>query len=416
MVANGDRVRTLTIHPVLMVASLVFVLVFGLGYLGATTYLFYRDDLIGAAFARQARMQHAYEDRIAALRAEIDRISSRQLLDQEAFESKLDRLLTQQDLLKGRHSQVATVIEQARQSGIRLIATAIPVSKPSTDGDVTGSVGGGIGGEFTEQAPAKAGMLPFPSEKPLEDKSAALSDPDKRLGQLESNLLTITRSQASALDAIAVAAEADSSTIASTIQGLGVRLAHKIEGKSDAAKDDAGQNTGGPFVPLIGGDFQTRIDRAERALERYTKLREVAVSLPIRRPVRNSSVTSHYGARLDPFLGRPAMHTGIDFKGTRRTPVRATAAGKVIRAGRFGGYGRCVEIDHGKGLVTRYAHLSKIFVTKGTYVPAGHVLGRVGSTGRSTGPHLHYETRVRGKAVDPVAYLDAGKELRTFLR
>jgi murein DD-endopeptidase MepM/ murein hydrolase activator NlpD len=110
---------------------------------------------------------------------------------------------------------------------------------------------------------------------------------------------------------------------------------------------------------------------------------------------------------MDPFLRSPAMHTGIDFRASYGDPVRATAAGTVVSAGWSGGYGKMVEIDHGNGLITRYGHLSAIDVEEGQSIRTGQTVGRVGSTGRSTGPHLHYETRVDGEAVDPQKFLRA---------
>jgi murein DD-endopeptidase MepM/ murein hydrolase activator NlpD len=115
--------------------------------------------------------------------------------------------------------------------------------------------------------------------------------------------------------------------------------------------------------------------------------------------------------RMDPFLGRPAVHTGIDLRGETGEPVRATATGHVTIAGREGGYGNMVEINHGNGLATRYGHLSQINVKIGQVVRIGEVVGRIGSTGRSTGPHLHYETRINGDAVDPQKFLRAGLRL-----
>jgi murein DD-endopeptidase MepM/ murein hydrolase activator NlpD len=105
------------------------------------------------------------------------------------------------------------------------------------------------------------------------------------------------------------------------------------------------------------------------------------------------------------------MHTGLDFRAAMGDPVRATANGKVVSAGWGGGYGRMVEIDHGNGLSTRYGHLSAINVSVGQSVKIGQVVGEVGSTGRSTGPHLHYETRIDGEAVDPQKFLRAGMRL-----
>jgi murein DD-endopeptidase MepM/ murein hydrolase activator NlpD len=131
--------------------------------------------------------------------------------------------------------------------------------------------------------------------------------------------------------------------------------------------------------------------------------------LPIRRPVSGEiDMSSTFGVRIDPFLGRPAFHTGIDFRGDIGEAVRATGSGTVIAAGWSGGYGRMVDIDHGNGLTTRYGHLADIVVQVGQSVKIGQVVGRMGSTGRSTGPHLHYETRVDGDAVDPQRFLRAG--------
>jgi murein DD-endopeptidase MepM/ murein hydrolase activator NlpD len=105
------------------------------------------------------------------------------------------------------------------------------------------------------------------------------------------------------------------------------------------------------------------------------------------------------------------MHTGIDFRGDSGDPVHATAAGTVTEAGWSGGYGRMIEVDHGNGFATRYGHLSKIDVKVGQSIKIGQVIGEIGSTGRSTGPHLHYETRIDGDAVNPQKFLHAGEKL-----
>ena len=115
--------------------------------------------------------------------------------------------------------------------------------------------------------------------------------------------------------------------------------------------------------------------------------------------------------RLDPFLRRPAQHAGIDFRADIGTPVRATAAGRVKEATWQSGFGNMVELDHGNGTTTVFAHLSSIEVSEGQSVEIGQIVGTLGSTGRSTGPHLHYETRVNGEATDPQRFLKAGARL-----
>jgi hypothetical protein len=116
-------------------------------------------------------------------------------------------------------------------------------------------------------------------------------------------------------------------------------------------------------------------------------------------------VTSRFGRRIDPFLGKPAMHTGIDFRAATGDPARATAGGTVVTAEYSGGYGNMVEIDHGNGISTRFGHMSRIDVTAGQIVSEGTIVGRAGSTGRSTGPHLHYEIRIDGAPIDPMRYI-----------
>ena len=129
------------------------------------------------------------------------------------------------------------------------------------------------------------------------------------------------------------------------------------------------------------------------------------ISIPTLQPVANVSLTSNFGVRSDPFRGTAAMHAGVDIPGPIGTPVYATADGIVGRAERAGGYGNLVELNHGKGIQTRYGHLSKLLVEPNTRVHRGQLIGLMGSTGRSTGSHLHYEVRIEGRAVNPMPYL-----------
>ncbi|HSC12586.1 MAG TPA: M23 family metallopeptidase [Rhodanobacteraceae bacterium] len=185
----------------------------------------------------------------------------------------------------------------------------------------------------------------------------------------------------------------------------------------DAARQHADYAVGGPFVPLKppqsgASAFERQLYRVNVARALVDRYRHALVAVPVRKPVVGDvDMSSPFGMRMDPFLGRPAIHTGIDLRGDIGEPVRATATGRVTIAGREGGYGNMVEINHGNGLATRYGHLSQIDVKIGQFVRIGEVIGKIGSTGRSTGPHLHYETRVNGEAVDPQKFLRAGVRL-----
>ena len=138
-------------------------------------------------------------------------------------------------------------------------------------------------------------------------------------------------------------------------------------------------------------------------------LKRSSEAIPVRKPLPVMQITSSYGYRVDPILKKPGFHAGVDMRGEEGSPVVATGAGKITHAGKKGGYGLMVEVTHGDGLKTRYAHLSGITVTRGQIVTAGETIGKVGSTGRSTGPHLHYETVRNGKTVDPMTFLGTSK-------
>ncbi len=130
-----------------------------------------------------------------------------------------------------------------------------------------------------------------------------------------------------------------------------------------------------------------------------------AIAIPSVQPVSQMEFTSNFGIRSDPFQGTARMHAGVDIPGPVGTPIFATADGIIAHADRQGGYGNLVEVNHGKGIATRYGHLSKIVVADNTRVKRGQLIALMGSTGRSTGPHLHYEVRIDGHAVNPVPFL-----------
>jgi murein DD-endopeptidase MepM/ murein hydrolase activator NlpD len=137
--------------------------------------------------------------------------------------------------------------------------------------------------------------------------------------------------------------------------------------------------------------------------------------LPLANPAPGHSVTSPFGVRTDPILGTAALHSGMDFRAPIGMAAKVTAAGVVTKAGWNGGYGRMVEVDHGNGFATRYGHLSEIDVAVGQKLAAGDVVGKTGSSGRSTGPHLHYEVRHNGEAIDPLRFLTVGKKVEQYL-
>ena len=165
---------------------------------------------------------------------------------------------------------------------------------------------------------------------------------------------------------------------------------------------------GGPLIKIPFGraDFDPRFRRLGLSLARMEALQRGLQGIPQVVPAARSSISSGFGFRADPFAGSPAFHAGLDFKGPTGAPIFAAAKGKVAFVGRHAGYGNIVEIDHGNGLRTRYAHMSAFRTRTGQMVQAGQVIGAVGSTGRSTGPHLHFEVRLHHQPVNPRPFLE----------
>jgi murein DD-endopeptidase MepM/ murein hydrolase activator NlpD len=167
---------------------------------------------------------------------------------------------------------------------------------------------------------------------------------------------------------------------------------------------------GGPF------DAATKADPTFKSLftswKKLDNITDSAIAVPSDKPVKTAEFTSGYGIRSDPFQGRAARHQGIDLAAPYGTPIYATADGVVTDAGyNNGGYGNLIKVDHGRGIETRYGHLSAILVRSGQRIVRGQQIGRMGSTGRSTGNHLHYEVRIDGRAVNPIPFMKSNDYL-----
>jgi murein DD-endopeptidase MepM/ murein hydrolase activator NlpD len=404
IVHAGKQVR---FGPVVFWIVVGTVVLLGLWSAATATYFAFRDDVLTRLIARQAEMQYAYEDRIAEFRAKVDRTTSRQLLDQEQFDQKLDQIMRRQTTLESRATALG----------------AIP--------DVTGSIRTPPRG-----ASSDAGGTAAPKPSPISDTVIFVAPPDREarlesrtpvvrslppnqfakaqgvdnvLMRLQNSLDQIEKRQMAALSAVEDGMESRLRRMRAVFSDLGLDMA-ELEAATPRTP------MGGPFVPVKlapnAGAFERQLYRINLTRTEMDRLNRTLALVPYRKPVVGEvEFTSGFGVRSDPFLGRPAMHTGLDFRAAMGDPVRVTANGKVVSSGWSGGYGRMVEVDHGNGLSTRYGHLSEINVKVGDIVKIGQVIGAVGSTGRSTGPHLHYETRIDGDAVDPQKFLRAGVRL-----
>jgi murein DD-endopeptidase MepM/ murein hydrolase activator NlpD len=226
------------------------------------------------------------------------------------------------------------------------------------------------------------------------------------LNRLQTSLDRVEARQTATLNTI----EESYDTKAKRIRGVLVDLG------LDPGKTPAQSGVGGPYIPATvpanAGAFERQLFRIKIARTHIDRMTRTLGAVPVRKPIVGEiDLSSSFGVRSDPFGRGPAMHSGLDFRGDTGDPVRATANGTVVSAGWNGGYGKMVEIDHGNGISTRYGHMSEIIVKVGQSIRIGQTVGKIGSTGRSTGPHLHYETRIEGDAVDPQKFLRAGIRL-----
>lgn len=404
ILARGDKIRHMTIRPWMAAATVCLIAVLSVAYLAATAYLFFRDDLIRVAVARQSHIQQEYEDRIAALRTQLDSVTSRHLMDQQVLQQKVEKLLEQQDALFSRHGKLGPLLERAQESGLMPAGSDGPAGE---DPERQASVGGGAQAIDALLGYTAAASAPGLAYAPLRESRAERTD--LVFSRVDSSLRDIEQEQLAKVAGLTVDASQTADAIASILKRTGVNI--------DALTTASDEGVGGPLLEpeTAVAAFDDSVHGLDAALSRLEAVRETAKALPYGNPAPGRTMTSRYGNRVDPFLGRLALHAGIDFRASTGEKVFSTGAGTVVAAEFSGGYGNLVEIDHGYGITTRYGHLSRILVSEGDEVAAGDVIGRAGSTGRSTGPHIHYEVRRDGRAIDPVHFLNAGMKLGTYL-
>jgi murein DD-endopeptidase MepM/ murein hydrolase activator NlpD len=199
---------------------------------------------------------------------------------------------------------------------------------------------------------------------------------------------------------------------ADALEGLFAETGIDVTMLIDRARDNT-QGQGGPFQLASTESSQPRApgDPVAEDIQRLAALQQVATVLPLSAPMDHYNLTSSFGLRSDPITGELAFHGGLDFGAAPNTRIRATAPGRVVHAGPLGPYGNTVEIDHGMGVTTRFGHMKSVTVEVGQPVGYRDVIGVIGSTGRSTGRHLHYEVRIDGDPYDPAKFLNAGRYL-----
>lgn len=365
--AGSGRPLRQGIHPALFYG--MFALLFtGNAFLGTAVLL--APDIAKMLDGSSEQIVEAYEDRIAQLRVEVDRLHSRSYAQTGDINLQLQELALQQEELLEQHQLVRVLVDKADELGIK--AASLPPSQavPLTTSSVTGNP----------------------------DIDATASAVNQMMDETKYAIASIAETATERTD-----------HIVSELSELGIAVTLPSE---DAV--------GGPLLPAVGNAEASGMIRDANsvmtALLRYKTAQETSDSAPVHMPISgNFRQSSGFGNRKDPFNGSRAFHSGMDFAAPNGSIVLSAGKGTVTFVGSRSGYGNVVEISHGNGLVTRYGHLSAFLSKEGQAVNTGTPIAKVGSTGRSTGPHLHFEVRKGEQAINPKAFLDAGKRLLGML-
>jgi murein DD-endopeptidase MepM/ murein hydrolase activator NlpD len=250
----------------------------------------------------------------------------------------------------------------------------------------------------------KADLQQLAAMMPKAGEPAIAAHPDAQHASLLAPFAKLERDQLAFVDKATMAAEARYRDTQALIRRLGLDPSRFVSQTTFAM--------GGPMEAVDGrngtlANAEPKFKDLFLSWKKVEQLEQALISIPSYKPVKSFSYTSSFGVRYDPFNGNTAMHAGIDMAGPVGEPIYASADGVVHRAGWGGAYGNMIDLGHGKGIATRYGHLSRVLVEAGEVVKKGQLIARMGSTGRSTGSHLHYEVRIDGRAVNPMPFLEA---------
>jgi len=451
-IRSDGRVQFFTFGPSLQATLAGLTLIF-LGWVAfATVNVIFKDRIIAAKDHRYQKMQAAYENKVADLQISYDELNAALVSAEDRFKATADTLQTKQNAIAGflnRASQVQNMVGvrnalpalpassssnlQGPNSAAALDVDAAPGFAPDDTGSSTLTV---LPGPAQPQprtaAPVKSGLLEGTLRRLaslpglVRERFSANPTRDFSRAYAQHPGLHILAQQTARLADIG---KFENQLMARTEGALGQGVGNLrnvvrqtgINPDAFARKIATERGVGGPEIPLdqvhVEGisdpQFAHAYLNAAAVLDQLNDLSAALDHVPLTAPVSAASFdrSSGFGARIDPFTRRYAFHPGIDFAGPWGSVVHATAPGVVVFAGYRGGYGNMVEIDHGYGIHTRYGHLSTISVRPGSRIGKGGGLGRVGSTGRSTGPHVHYEVWYDNAVKNPNNFIEAGRHV-----
>jgi murein DD-endopeptidase MepM/ murein hydrolase activator NlpD len=401
---NARKHRTCSRLRFVMTASVGLGIILTIYFLAGAVQFSY-SNLVRIVNPGKDELIQQYENRIAGLRLHLDQIESRHQLENHTLRQKLFTLLNYQNELKQRSVELKILlqklIEHPVAEGAGNQAVLLPAQSAIFEFDLRGSV---VHESRADRLSTNHNLPSYSGAGRLENQVDSADD----FATIEQSIKLEQASQ----EHIATRLHDEVSEKIQTISVIFASLGMEVSGDKNLA-------TGGPFLPIAddaGDSFNTNhYEALAMSVETFNRYRNIAASVPLWYPVGKKPVSSVYGARTDPFNGKTALHSGVDFLARENTPVKPAANGTILKAGRNAGYGNMIEIEHSYGMVTRYAHLKQILVTPGERVTRDTIIGKVGSTGRSTGPHLHFEIHHDGIALDPARFMHAGQMLEKYL-
>ncbi len=399
----------------LVILMVLFIMIAGwVGY--ASVHVIFNNGL-GAKREQEVReMQLAYENELNRLRLSYDDLNAQLVLTRDWFSETTDNLEKRHNDLTLVFEQHAAVSDELRKMQVSFSSIA---KSNQRNRNKTELVARGRSGQEDRLESRSVAAKSDDSEITLaRNETVVLPKDGDTMPHLAENVYDRVTSlelrQKDLLDALEEKIDLRIAEFEGVINGTEI-----LEPETFMAQvlPEDERAIGGPYIPLSGekpginSELHRQLYRISSNLERLENLSTAVTKIPLSLPIHDYSVTSGFGPRLDPFKKRAAFHAGVDFGTATGTPVYATLSGTVTRSGYKGPYGLVVEIDHGNGFRSRYGHLARSRVRRGQAVEFQQHIADAGNSGRSTGPHLHYEVWYEGKVRDPLAFLDAGKQI-----
>ena len=399
----------------LVILMVLFIMIAGwVGY--ASVHVIFNNGL-GAKREQEVReMQLAYENELNRLRLSYDDLNAQLVLTRDWFSETTDNLEKRHNDLTLVFEQHASVSEELRKMQISFANIA---KSNRRNRNKTELVARGRSGQENQLERRSDVAIGDNDEITLaRDETVVLSNDNVTVPHLSDGIYKRVTSlefrQKDLLDALEEKIDLRIAEFEGVINGTEILEPETFMAQVLPEDDRA---IGGPYIPLseekpgINSELHRQLYRISSNLDRLENLSTAVTKIPLSLPIHDYRVTSGFGPRLDPFKKRAAFHAGVDFGTAAGTPVYATLSGTITRSGYKGPYGLVVEIDHGNGFRSRYGHLARSRVRRGQAVEFQQHIADAGNSGRSTGPHLHYEVWYEGKVRDPLAFLDAGKQI-----